>query len=403
MNMHVRRADRISGMGISSILRLAQVARDLRSSGKPVADLSAGQPDFETPDHICEAAIAAMKRGETRYTAIGGAPELKDAIAGKFRRDNGLQFAHDEIMACTGAKQALFNAFVGTLNPGDEVILPTPCWLSYFDIVRIAGGTPVAVTADLEAGFKVTPDQLEAAITDKTRWVLLNSPSNPSGAVYSGDELAALLDIFVSHPDIWIMSDDVYEPFVFSESAFATPAAIRPDLRGRILTVNAVSKAYAMTGWRLGYCAGPADLISAMSTVQSQSTSNPCSISQAAAAAALAGPQDFLDLGRETYRRRRDLIYDGISKINGFECRLPEGAFFLLARTRAFVGKRTPSGAEIRNDADLCDYFLNEAYVVTVPGSDFGMENHLRLSFALAEKDIGQALAALDTAVGKLT
>lgn len=402
MNAHVRRAERISGMGISSILRLAQIARDLKAQGKPVVDLSAGQPDFQTPDHICRAAIAAMRRGETRYTAIGGTPELKDAIAEKFRRDNGLKFDHGELMAGAGAKQILFNAFLATLNLNDEVVLPTPCWLSYFDIVRIAGGTPVAVPADLEARFKVTPDQLRAAITEKTRWVLLNSPSNPCGAVYDADELGALLDVVDSQPNVWVMSDDVYEPFVFGEGSFATAAAIRPGLRDRILTVNAVSKAYAMTGWRLGYCAGPAELIAAMSTVQSQSTSNPCSISQAAAAAALTGPRDFLELGRETYRRRRDLIVDGISRIGGFECRSPEGAFFLLARTANFVGLTTPSGTRITNDTDLCDYFLNEAHVVTVPGSEFGMKNHLRLSFALDDQEIETALAALAAAVSKL-
>lgn len=403
LKAQVQRADRISGMEISKILRLAQRARDMRAAGKAVVDLSAGQPDFDTPPHICEAAVAAMANGETRYTAIGGTPALKDAIAGKFERDNGLTFRHDQIMAGAGAKQLLFNAFMAVLNPGDEVVLPTPCWLSYFDIVRIAAGVPVGIPSTLEAGFKVSPDQLRAAISDRTRFVLLNSPSNPSGAVYDAQELGALLDVIAEHPQVWVMADDVYEPIRFAAGDFATPANVRPALRSRILTVNAVSKAYAMTGWRLGYCAGPADLIAAMSIVQSQSTSNPCSISQAAAAAALSGPQDFLQTGCETYCRRRDLMVGGVEGIEGFECRPPEGAFFLLARVAGLLGRVTPSGKTVETDSDLSEYLLEAAHVVTVPGSEFGADDHLRLSFALGDDDIVKAIAAIKAAVTTLT
>lgn len=398
----LKRAPRIEGMGVSKILRLAQKAREMRAQGMDVVDLSAGQPDFDTPDHIRVAAKAAMDHGETRYTALDGTPTMKAAIAEKFRRDNELEFTSAEIMAGAGAKQLLFNAMMATLDAGDEVILPTPCWLSYFDIVRIAGGTPVALPASLEAGFKITAEQLRAAVTPNSRWILLNSPSNPSGAVYGADELGKLLDVVAEYPNLWVIADDVYEHIRFTGEDFATPLAVRPGLRDRVLTVNAVSKAYAMTGWRLGYCAGPPDLIAAMSIVQSQSTSNPCSISQAAAVEALTGPQAFLATTRDTYHRRRDLLVSGLRNIGGIECAPPEGSFFVFARVTGLLGRTAPDGTAMTDDSALSAYLLNRANVVTVPGSEFGLQGHLRLSFAVSDQDLAFALSALKTAVADL-
>lgn len=397
------KAARIEGMGVSKILMLAQTARELRAVGRRVIDLSAGQPDFDTPLNIREAVDLAMQRGETRYTALAGTPVLKAAICEKFRRDNGIAFEPEEIMAGAGAKQLLFNAMMATLDPGDEVILPTPCWLSYFDIVRIAGGEPIGLPASLESRYKLSPDQLRASITAKSRWVLFNSPCNPSGAVYSADELGQLLDVVADYPNLWVIADDVYEHIRFTEGQFVTPLTVRPAMRDRVLTVNAVSKAYAMTGWRLGYCAGPPDLISAMSVVQSQSTSNPSSISQAAAAEALTGSQDFLVTAQETYRNRRNLMIEGLSLIDGFECASPEGSFFVFARIAGLLGLKTPDGACIADDNALAAFLLEQADVVTVPGSEFGLPGHIRLSFAVSDNEITEALALLQSATEKLT
>nr|WP_166417088.1 pyridoxal phosphate-dependent aminotransferase [Cochlodiniinecator piscidefendens] len=402
-NTPVKSARRIQGMGVSKILELAQVARDLKNQGASVIDLSAGLPDFETPEIIGQAAKDAIDRGETRYTAIDGTPELKAAIREKFRRENGLVFANNEVMASAGAKQVLYNAFMATLDPGDEVILPTPCWLSYFDIVQISGGVPMPLPTTLEAGFKITPAQLRQAITPRSRWVLLNSPSNPSGAVYSAEELNALLDVISDYPNLAAMADDVYEHMRFTDAPFATPAALRPDLRDRILTVNAVSKAYAMTGWRLGYCAGPADLLHCMKIVQSQSTSSPSSISQAAAVAALAGPQNFVQEANKSYRLRRDVMIEGLAKVPGIECRPPDGAFYAFVRVSKLFGLQRPSGEVVKTDTDLTDYLLEAVKVVTVPGSEFGLEGHLRLSFASEEQEIKRALVLISDAIGNLT
>ena len=396
------RAGRIRGMGVSRILQLAQTAREMTARGLSVIDLSAGQPDFETPENIRQAAKIAMDAGETRYTALDGTVALKDAIRQKFMSDNGLKFDRSEVMAAAGAKQMLFNAFLATLNNGDEVILPAPCWLSYFDIVRISGGVPVPVTGSLETRYKITPEQLRQAITPRSRWVLLNSPSNPSGAVYSRDELAALLAVVEEHPNLWVMADDVYEHIRFNDTNFATPAAVRPDLRHRILTVNAVSKAYAMTGWRLGYGAGPQALIKAMSIVQSQSTSNPSSISQAAAVEALTGPQEFLTTARAAYARRRQILFDGLSRIPGVEAVPPEGSFFAFVRIARLLGRKTADGQTISDDNALSAYLLDAANVVTVPGSEFGLPGHLRLSFAVTDDDIKTALNRLSTAINAL-
>ena len=399
---HSNSAARISGMGVSKILQLAQTAREMKASGLPVIDLSAGQPDFDTPENVRDAAKRAIDGGETRYTALDGTVAMKDAIRHKFRTENRLDFAANEVMASAGAKQLLFNAFMATVNDRDEVILPTPCWLSYFDIVKITGGVPVSVSGSLETRYKITPDQLRKVITPRSRWILLNSPSNPSGAVYSHDELAALLEVVEPHPDLRVIADDVYEHIRFEASDFATPAAVRPDLRDRILTVNAVSKAYAMTGWRLGYAGGPADLIKGMSIVQSQSTTNPCSISQAAAVEALTGPRDFLDMARATYARRRDILFSGLSQINGIEAEPPEGSFFAFVRVSQLPGTQTPDGQPITDDTSLSDYLLKTANVVTVPGSEFGLPDHLRLSFAVADEDIKTALERMVCAIGVL-
>ncbi|MEO9779978.1 MAG: pyridoxal phosphate-dependent aminotransferase [Sedimentitalea sp.] len=395
-------ASRIDGMGVSRILQLAQLAREMKADGIPVIDLSAGQPDFDTPENIRAAAKAAIDHGETRYTSLDGTAPMKDAIRHKFKADNGLDYKRTEVMAGAGAKQLLFNAFMATLNEGDEVILPTPCWLSYFDIVKVAGGTPVAVPGSLESRYKITPGQLRKAITPQSRWVLLNSPSNPSGAVYAENELAALLAVVEEHPNLWVMSDDVYEHIRFGNAAFATPASVRPDLANRILTVNAVSKAFAMTGWRLGYAAGPAGLIKSMSIIQSQSTSNPSSVSQAAAVEALTGPQDFLSIARETYARRRQVLFDGLSKIAGIEATPPEGSFFAFVRVSSLIGNQTPDGKVLSDDAVLSAYLLEAANVVTVPGSEFGLPEHLRLSFAVADDEIKTALNRIASAIGAL-
>lgn len=395
-------ATRISGMGVSKILQLAQTAREMKAAGLPVIDLSAGQPDFDTPQNVREAAKYAIDAGETRYTALDGTVPLKDAIRHKFKTDNGLEYDRAQVMAGAGAKQLLFNALMATIDDGDEVILPTPCWLSYFDIVKITGGVPVAVSGSLESQYKITPDQLRAVITPRSRWILLNSPSNPSGAVYSKDELAALLAVIETHPNLCVIADDVYEHIRFDGSDFATPAAVRPDLRDRVLTINAVSKAYAMTGWRLGYAGGSAALIKGMSIVQSQSTTNPCSISQAAAVEALTGPQDFLTMARDTYARRRSILFDGLSRIKGIEAAPPEGSFFAFVRVAHLLEMNTPDGTPITDDAGLSQYLLNHANVVTVPGSEFGLPDHLRLSFAVADADISTALERMEHAINAL-
>lgn len=402
MNQPLARSSRIEGMGVSSILLLAQTAREMKAQGLPVIDMSAGQPDFETPDHVKQAAIEAINEGQTRYTALDGTEPMKAAIRHKFLNQNGLAFQQDEVMASAGAKQALFNALMATINTGDEVILPTPCWLSYFDIVKIAGGVPVSVSGSYDSAYKITPDQLQQAITPRSRWIWFNSPSNPSGAVYSSKELDALLDVIAQYPDLRVIADDVYEHIRFESESFATPASVRPDLRDRILTVNAVSKAYAMTGWRLGYCGGNSDLIKAMSIVQSQSTTNPCSISQAAAVAALTGSQEFLTNAQSTYARRKDTLYSGLSKIAGIEGNQPQGSFFAFVRIAGLLNKQAPDGTLIDSDSALSNYLLNAANVVTVPGSEFGTPQHLRISFAVAETDIELAVERIQSTIDAL-
>jgi len=397
-----RPASRIASVGVSKILRIGARAAAMKREGRPVIVLGAGEPDFDTPDNVKAAARAAIDRGETKYTALDGTPDLKEAIAEKFRRENGVAYAPDEITVGTGAKQILFNAFMATLDPGDEVIIPTPCWTSYCDIVEICGGVPVPVPCEAEAGFRLKADQLERAITPKTRWVVLNSPSNPSGAAYGAADYRPLLDVLLRHPDVWLMVDDMYEHIVYDGFEFVTPAAVEPRLRNRTLTVNGVSKAYAMTGWRIGYAGGPKALVRAMAVIQSQATSCPCSVSQAAAIEALNGPQDFLRDRQESFRKRRDLVVAALNAIPGLTCRTPEGAFYTFAGCTGLIGRATPAGRRIGTDGDFTDYLLEEAHVAVVPGEAFGLSPYFRISYATSEAELEAALARIADACGRL-
>ena len=386
-----RAADRISAIGVSDIVRITQAANELKRQGQPVIVLGLGEPDFDTPVHIQEAAQQAMARGETHYTVLDGTPELKAAIQNKFRRDNGLTFAANEITVGAGAKQVIYNALMASLNPGDEVILPAPYWTSYADMVLIAGGVPVAVPCSEANGFRITAEQLDAAITPRTRWVFINSPSNPSGTAYSAEQLRPILEVVLSHPQVWVLADDIYEHILYDGHAFATPAAVMPALRERTLTVNGVSKSYAMTGWRIGYGAGPRALIAAMAVVQSQATSCASSISQAAAVAALNGPQDIVAERCRAFQARRDLVVASLNASPGLRCRVPEGAFYTFASCEGVLGRTTPGGATLRTDADFCDYLLREFHVAVVPGSVLGLAPYFRISYAASMADLQEA------------
>lgn len=396
-------ASRVSSIGVSEILQIGARAQAMKREGKPVIILGAGEPDFDTPDHVKRAAWEAIKRGDTKYTALDGTPDLKAAVREKFRRENGLAYEQNEITVATGAKQILFNAMMATVNPGDEVIIPTPYWTSYSDIVEICEGKPVLIPCDGSTGFRLTAERLEAAITPRTRWVLLNSPSNPSGAAYSAADYRPLLDVLLEHPHVWLLVDDMYEHIVYDDFAFVTPAALEPRLRERTLTVNGVSKAYAMTGWRIGYAGGPQALIKAMAVVQSQSTSCPSSVSQAAALAALSGPQDFITERRDSFKARRDFVVSSLNSIEGIDCRVPEGAFYTFASCAGMIGRQTPSGTRIATDRDYTDYLLNEAHVAVVPGSAFGLSPYFRISYATSMAELEEALARIATASRKLT
>ena len=355
---------------------------ELRAEGKDVIALEAGQPDFDTPQHIKDAAKAAMDAGKTKYTVVDGDPELKKAIVAKFQRDNGLTYTPDQITVSTGGKQVLYNALMATLNDGDEVIIPAPYWVSYPDMVTLAGGTPVVVESSVDSNFKLTAAQLEAAITPKTKWLIFNSPSNPSGAGYSRDELKALTDVLLRHPHVWVLSDDMYEHLAYDGFEFCTPAEVEPQLYERTLTVNGVSKAYCMTGWRIGFAGGPTELISAMRKVQSQSTSCPSSISQAAATAALNGSHAFIDEHNIAFKRRRDLVVGMLNDIDGVECPTPEGAFYVYPSIRGLIGKTSKAGRKIDTDEDFAFGLLEEAGVALVFGGAFGLSPHFRVSYA---------------------
>ena len=395
-------ANRLNLVKPSPTLAVTAKAAELKAAGKDVIGLGAGEPDFDTPAHIKEAAIEAINKGETKYTAVAGTPALKKAIIDKFKRENGLEYAANQIVAGVGAKQVIFNALLATLNAGDEVIIPAPYWVSYPDMVLFAEGLPVIVPSNEADGFKLTPVALEKAITPKTKWIILNSPSNPTGSAYSKAELQALCDVLLKHHHVWILADDIYEHLLYDGHIFYTPAQVEPRLYERTLTVNGVSKAYAMTGWRIGYAGGPKSIISAIADIQSHSTSNACSISQAASVAALNGDQTFLQDWKKSFKARRDLVVKSLNEINGLTCRTPEGAFYVFPNMKALIGKKTPQGKTIGSSADLCDYLLEEALVAAVAGSAFGMEGYFRISYATSEANLQKAMTRIKAAVEAL-
>jgi aspartate aminotransferase len=383
---------------------LAMTARvsAMKAQGIDVIGLSAGEPDFDTPDFVKEAAIAAIRSGQTKYTLVDGTVALKDAIRSKFKRDNGLDYGLDQVTVNVGGKHTLFNAIVATVDAGDEVIIPAPYWVSYPDIVAFAGGVPVVIAAGAAQNYKISPQQLDTAITPRTRWLVLNSPSNPSGAAYSPDELKALGEVLRRHPHVMLMTDDMYEHVWYADFAFATMAQVCPDLYDRTLTVNGCSKAYAMTGWRIGYAGGPAWLIKAMGKLQSQSTSNPCSIAQAAATAALGGPQGFLDDRNAAFRKRRDMVVAMLNDAPGLDCPMPEGAFYVYPDASGCMGKKTPDGMLIDSDAKLIDYFLDTARVAAVHGEAFGLSPAFRVSYATSEAILKDACVRIQQACAAL-
>jgi aspartate aminotransferase len=392
-----RPAQRLADIGVSSILRIGAAAAALHREGRPITEPGASQPDFDTPDHVKEAAIQAIRDGQTKYTALDGSPELKAAVQHKFRRENGLDYGLDEITAGTGAKQVIYNALMASLDPGDEVIIPAPFWVSYADMVAICGGKPVVVPCSEEDGFRLTAEALERAITPKSRWLMLNAPSNPSGAAYSAEHYRPILDVVLRHPRLWLLADDIYEHILYDGLAFATPAGVEPGLKERTLTVNGVSKAYAMTGWRIGFAGGPKALIKAMATVQSQSTSCPSSVSQAAAIAALLGPQEVVRERCRSFEERRNLVVDRLNALPGIRCRKPEGAFYTFASCAGVIGRRSPSGRELRTDVDFCEFLLHEHSLAAVPGSAFGLAPFFRISYATSPVQLleaGERMAA---------
>jgi aspartate aminotransferase len=395
-------ADAIGRIKPSPTISISNIARELKAAGRDVIALSAGEPDFDTPDHIKEAAIAAIRRGETKYTAVDGIPELKVAIAKKFKRENELDYKPSQVTVGTGGKQVLFNALVATINPGDEVVIPAPYWVSYPDIVLFAGGTPVPVATTLESGFKMKPEALDRAITPKTKWLIFNSPCNPSGAAYSRAELKALTDVLVKHPHVWVLTDDMYEHLVYDDFEFTTPAQVEPKLYERTLTMNGVSKTYCMTGWRIGYGAGPEPLIQAMGTLQSQSTTNPSSISQWAALAGLDGPQDFIARNNKVFKERRDLVVSMLNQANGLSCPKPEGAFYVFPFCAGAIGKTAPSGKKIMTDEDFAKELLSAEGVAVVHGSAFGLGPALRLSYATKTEDLEEACRRIQRFCGGL-
>ena len=387
----------------SPTMAVSDLARELKAAGQDVISLGAGEPDFDTPDNIKAAAKAAIDRGDTKYTAVDGTAELKSAIASKFERENGLAYEPSQITVASGGKLVIFNALLATLNPGDEVVIPTPYWVSYPDIVLLGGGTPVFVPTSLEQNFKLNPADLDVAITPKTKWLIFNSPSNPSGAAYSRDELKALTEVLARHPDVWVLTDDIYEHLVYDDFEFVTPAQIEPRLYDRTLTMNGVSKAYAMTGWRIGYAGGPVELIKAMSKIQSQSASNPSSISQAAAVEALNGPQDFIAERARVFAERRDLVVSMVNQATGLTCPMPEGAFYVYPSCAGAIGKTTPQDKIIENDTDFVTYLLETEGVAAVQGAAFGLEPHFRISYATSTEALTEACGRIQRACAALT
>lgn len=395
-------ARRIASVKPAATREMTRLGNELARAGRSIVPLAQGEPDFDTPLHVREAGKAAIDAGKTRYTDVPGTRELTAAIIRKFQRDNGLAFQPNEITIGVGSKQVLYNALQATVDPGDEVVVPTPAWVSYMDMVRLAEGLPVVVQCPAESGFKLTPQQLERAITPRTKWLMLNSPSNPSGAEYTREELAALGEVLLRHPRVWFMSDDIYEKIRYRAEPFATMAAVVPALAGRCLTINGVSKAFAMTGWRCGYGAGSAELIRGINLVQGQSVSHTSSVSQAAAVAALDGPMDFLPPFVEAYRRRRDLVVAAMTALEGITCTVPDGAFYVFPGCKPLLGHRTPKGKVIATDTDLCMYFLEDGGVALVPGSAFELPGHFRISYAASDADLREGMTRIAEACRRL-
>lgn len=395
-------ADSLNRIQPSATIAVATKARQLKAAGRDVISLSAGEPDFDTPENIKAAAVRAMEEGKTKYTDVDGIPELKAAIVRKFARDNGLDYKPGQISVGTGGKQVIYNALLATLNPGDEVLLPAPCWVSYADIVLLAGAKPVFVETRAEDGYKLKPEALEAAITPQTKWLIFNSPSNPTGAAYSKDDMKLLTDVLLRHPHVWIMSDDIYEHLLYDGLAFCTPAQVEPGLFDRTLTVNGLSKAYCMTGWRLGYAAGPEVLIGAMRKLQSQSTSNPCSITQWAAVEALDGPQDFIARNNEKFVERRDLVVSMLNQASGLTCPKPQGAFYVYPSCAGAIGKTSASGVVIKTDGDFATTLLEEEGVAVVHGEAFAGSPAFRVSYATSKEVLEDACRRIQRFCGNL-
>ncbi len=395
-------ADRLSRIKPSPTIAVTNKAKELKAAGKDVIGLGAGEPDFDTPDFVKDAAKAAMDAGDTKYTAVDGTPALKDAIIAKFKRDNNLTYERDQITVGTGGKQVLYNALMASVNPGDEVIIPAPFWVSYPDMTLLAEGTPVPVACKGENNFKLQPEELEAAITPKTKWLIFNSPSNPTGGAYSRDDMKALTDVLLKHPHVYIMTDDMYEHLVYDGFKFCTPAEVEPQLYDRTLTINGVSKSYSMTGWRIGYAGGPKELIKAIAKIQSQSTSNPSSISQAAAVEALNGDQSFLAPRNDEFKRRRDLVVDMLNDADGISCIKPEGAFYVYPSCAGCIGKTTPDGKRIESDEDFVTYLLESEGVACVQGEAFGLSPYFRISYATSEEALREACTRIQRACAAL-
>lgn len=398
----LRRANRIAKISVSPILQIGAEAARLKREGRDVIILGAGEPDFDTPENVKQAAVRAIEAGQTKYTLLDGTLELKAAIVAKFKRENDLDYAINEVTASAGAKQIIHNALLATVEAGDEVIVAAPYWASYSDMITIADGKTVQITCKEENNFRLTAAELEAAITPNTRWLMLNSPSNPTGSAYTEADIRALANVLLRHPHVWIMSDDIYEHLIYDGFEFKTIAQVEPRLKNRTLTINGLSKAYAMTGWRLGYAGGPKDLIAAMAVVQSQSTSNPCSVTQAAAIEALNGPQDVLKTRRESFQARRDLVVDALNAIDGITCRRPEGAFYTYASCAGVMGRTTPSGQRLETDLDFCRYLLTSFDVAVVPGTFFGLAPFFRISYATSAVQLETAMQRIAKAVSEL-
>jgi len=395
-------AESLNRIQPSPTIAATQKARDLKAAGRDVIGLAAGEPDHDTPDNIKEAAIAAIRRGETKYTAVEGIPELRAAIVKKFKRENNLDYTVAQTFVSPGGKAIVYNALLATLNPGDEVICIAPYWVSYPDIVLLGGGKPVIVETRIEDGFRLTPEALEKAITPRTKWLIFNQPSNPSGACYSPAQLKALTDVLLKHPQVWTLTDDMYEHLVYGGFKFSTIAEVEPKLYERTLTMNGVSKAYSMTGWRIGYCAGPELLIKAMSKLQSQSASNPASISQWASVEALNGTQDFIPKFQKIFEARRDLVVSMLNQAKGIECPTPEGAFYVYPSVRKLIGKTAPSGRKIENDADFANELLETEGVAVVHGAAFGLSPHFRISYATSDQALEEACRRIQRFCGEL-